>query len=117
MSIQVYCPSITALNVYSSVGQLKFAGLQNFSNMINDPIVVTAVVNGLRIYSGVSGPGTIGFVLAFYSAEFVDRRFLYYSTFACHHLRGGISLDVAFHPKFSVGTAKFLPKIDWIDSR
>jgi ABC-type sugar transport system permease subunit len=55
-----------SLNEYSGVGQLRFVGLRNFANMIDDPIVHTAVVNGLRnLFLVLAVQVPAGFFLAF----------------------------------------------------
>ena len=55
-----------SLNEYGGVGKMEFVGLQNFRNMIEDPIVRTAVINGLRnmlLVLVIQVP--FGFILAF----------------------------------------------------
>jgi raffinose/stachyose/melibiose transport system permease protein len=55
-----------SLNNYRGVGSMEFIGLQNFATMINDPIIHTAVINGLRnMFLVLFLQVPLGFVLAF----------------------------------------------------
>jgi raffinose/stachyose/melibiose transport system permease protein len=55
-----------SLNEYSGLGKMEFVRLQNFSNMLQDPVVGTAVVNGLRnMFLVLAIQVPFGFVLAF----------------------------------------------------
>lgn len=55
-----------SLNEYSGIGKLTFVGLQNFTKMIEDPIVITAVINGFRnLFLVLVVQVPLGFILAF----------------------------------------------------
>lgn len=68
--LNVY-PSIMSiyfsLNEYTGLSsQMKFVGLQNFRNMLKDPIVRTAVINGFRnMFLVLAIQVPFGFILAF----------------------------------------------------
>jgi raffinose/stachyose/melibiose transport system permease protein len=55
-----------SLNEYGGLGKMEFVGLQNFANMFQDPVVGTAVINGLRnMFLVLAIQVPFGFVLAF----------------------------------------------------
>jgi raffinose/stachyose/melibiose transport system permease protein len=55
-----------SLNEYSGFGSLKFVGLQNYANMLKDPVVRTAVLNGFRnMLLVLAFQVPLGLVLAF----------------------------------------------------